>query len=632
MQLILLVFLIWSASASAESRFALVIGNSAYPAKQKGINDLGTLTNPKNDAEDVAKLLKEFGFILVDHQGENKPLIDGTKQQMDDAIDKFLDELGKEPDTIAWFYYSGHGVYLKDLKRPNESANYLLPIGQNFLASDPAKIKYNAVNAHLIKDRLQNMVAKDRLMILDACRDKLELSESKGFSGGEEFRPMDPEHGLMVVHATLHSYSSFENPKERNGNFTKQLLLALKQQSNQRISRAISVGIEKLKEANQQLDPKYRQHPRVEGILSQDFCLADCQTNLDPQIQAKQKELDELEKKLKEKKELALATPPVETPKIPDSKTQSKSINYDNWQELRTFTGHFDRVLSVAFSPDGKTALSGSCGNNAMSCEKGEPKLKQWNIATGKEIKTFKGYSDNVKSVAFSPDGHFALSVSWKTLKLWDIETGKEIRSFQEHSSFVNSVAFSPNGKTALSGSDDNTLKLWDIATGKQLKIFTGHSHYVDSVAFSPDGKTVLSGSYDETLKLWDIATGKPLKTFTGHSSYVFSVAFSPDGKTALSGSNDNTLKLWDIATGKEIKTFTGHSDYVTKSAFSPDGKTALSGSFDKTLKLWDITMGKEIKTFTGHSESVDSVAFSPDGRFILSGSTDHTLKLWGAP
>jgi len=289
MQLILLVFLIWSASASAESRFALVIGNSAYPAKQKGINDLGTLTNPKNDAEDVAKLLKEFGFILVDHQGENKPLIDGTKQQMDDAIDKFLDELGKEPDTIAWFYYSGHGVYLKDLKRPNESANYLLPIGQNFLASDPAKIKYNAVNAHLIKDRLQNMVAKDRLMILDACRDKLELSESKGFSGGEEFRPMDPEHGLMVVHATLHSYSSFENPKERNGNFTKQLLLALKQQSNQRISRAISVGIEKLKEANQQLDPKYRQHPRVEGILSQDFCLADCQTNLDPQIQAKQK-------------------------------------------------------------------------------------------------------------------------------------------------------------------------------------------------------------------------------------------------------------------------------------------------------------------------------------------------------
>ena len=35
-------------------------------------------------------------------------------------------------------------------------------------------------------------------------------------------------------------------------------------------------------------------------------------------------------------------------------------INYDNWQELKTFTGHSDWVYPVAFSPDGKTALSGS--------------------------------------------------------------------------------------------------------------------------------------------------------------------------------------------------------------------------------------------------------------------------------
>lgn len=56
-----------------------MIGNSAYPAKQKGINELATLTNPKNNAEYMSNLLKRFEFILTDHQGENKPLIDGTK-------------------------------------------------------------------------------------------------------------------------------------------------------------------------------------------------------------------------------------------------------------------------------------------------------------------------------------------------------------------------------------------------------------------------------------------------------------------------------------------------------------------------------------------------------------------------
>ena len=67
--------------------------------------------------------------------------------------------------------------------------------------------------------------------------------------------------------------------------------------------------------------------------------------------------------------------------------------------------------------------------------------------------------------MAFSPDGRYALSGSWdKTLKLWDINTGKEIRTFRGHSSYVRSVAFSPDGRYALSGSWDETLKLWDIS------------------------------------------------------------------------------------------------------------------------------------------------------------------------
>ena len=108
----------------------------------------------------------------------------------------------------------------------------------------------------------------------------------------------------------------------------------------------------------------------------------------------------------------------------------------------------------------------------------------------------------------FSPDGRTALSGSDdKTLKLWDLATGKEIRTFTGHTNSVYSVAFSPDGRTALSGSDDKTLKLWDLATGKEIRTFTGHTSMVYSVAFSPDGRTALSGSDDKTLKLWDLAT-----------------------------------------------------------------------------------------------------------------------------
>jgi WD40 repeat protein/uncharacterized protein YecT (DUF1311 family) len=294
--------------------------------------------------------------------------------------------------------------------------------------------------------------------------------------------------------------------------------------------------------------------------------------------------------------------------------------------------GHSFWIASVAFSPDGRYALSGSQDGTMML----------WDVTTGDETRTFKAEEYyHVDSVAFSPDGRHVLS-GGPSIKLWDVATGKEIRSFKGHTGIESSIAFSPDGRYAISGgsvSDDNGLMLWDVATGKEIRSFESKKTTswgwiplgsVNSIAFSPDGRYALSLSFNSSeMMLWDVATGKGIRTFTGHSGIVESVAFSPDGRYALSGSADRTIKLWDIATGKEIRTFTGHSNIVKSVAFSPDGRYALSGSGDKTIKLWDIATGKEIRTFEGHQESVNSVTFSPDGRYALSGSDDYTMKLW---
>ncbi|MEN8217638.1 MAG: hypothetical protein ABFS56_14965 [Pseudomonadota bacterium] len=71
-------------------------------------------------------------------------------------------------------------------------------------------------------------------------------------------------------------------------------------------------------------------------------------------------------------------------------------------------------------------------------------------------LKSLKAHSDYISSVAFSPDGKTALSGSWdNTMKWWDLSSGYVIKSLEVHSSTVFSVAFSPNGKTALSGNRD---------------------------------------------------------------------------------------------------------------------------------------------------------------------------------
>jgi WD40 repeat protein len=289
-------------------------------------------------------------------------------------------------------------------------------------------------------------------------------------------------------------------------------------------------------------------------------------------------------------------------------------------KEIRSFKGHTNEVTSVCFSPDGRYALSGSYDKT----------LKLWDINNGKEIRSFKGHAGPVYSVCFSPDGRYALSGSYdNTIKLWDFNNGKEIRSFKGHTYVVTSVSFSPDGRYALSGSLDNTLKLWDIQSGKEIRSFKGHTHEVTSVCFSPDGRYALSGSIDKTLKLWDIQSGKEIKSFEGHTGIVTSVCFSPDGRYALSGSADSTIKLWDIQSVKEIKSFEGHTDWVTSVCFSPDGRYALSGSADSTIKLWDIQTGEKLKSITGNNNFISCVCFSLDGRYALSGSWDHTIKLW---
>jgi WD40 repeat protein len=79
--------------------------------------------------------------------------------------------------------------------------------------------------------------------------------------------------------------------------------------------------------------------------------------------------------------------------------------------------------------------------------------------------KLLEGHKHTVTSVAFSPDGKTIVSGSSdQTVRVWDAATGVEQHKITGHKSPVTSVAFSPNGKTIVSGSWDRTVRVWDAA------------------------------------------------------------------------------------------------------------------------------------------------------------------------
>ncbi|HEY9623382.1 MAG TPA: hypothetical protein V6C78_23700, partial [Crinalium sp.] len=290
--------------------------------------------------------------------------------------------------------------------------------------------------------------------------------------------------------------------------------------------------------------------------------------------------------------------------------------------EYNRLSWHRDEVKSIAFSPDGQMLASGDADSTIKLSKR-----------DGTLIATLTGHKDKIWQAVFSPDSHMIASASKdKTIKLWKIEAGKApilVATLVGHHDGVRGVAFSPDGQMLASASDDKTVKLWK-RDGTLITTLVGHTSVVNGVAFSPDGQMLASAGDDKTVKLWK-RDGTLITTLTGHTDIVNGVAFSPDGQLLASTSWDKTIKLWKLETGKMptlLATLTGHSEVVFGVAFSPDSQTLASGSWDKTVKLWKRD-GTLITTLNGHSDRIWGVAFSPDGKDLASASGDKTVKLW---
>lgn len=308
--------------------------------------------------------------------------------------------------------------------------------------------------------------------------------------------------------------------------------------------------------------------------------------------------------------------------------------------EISCLRGHTDCVLSVAFSPDERFALSGSWDRT----------LRVWELATGREVRRLEGHEHRVSSVAFSPDGRLALSGSWDgTARVWHWERGSEVARFGEaRSGMVQCVACSPDGRHAAWGGSQASFGLCDVLACREIRRFAVPAGPVRTLKFSLDGSRLVSGSGHVDLSgqgrdqgavcLWNVQTGARLWGWVDAKEPVLSVDLSADGRFGFSSTGSparsrlNITRVWEVESGDEIARYEAHRQPVFSGAFFPDARHLLLGSRDRTLRLWDTGAGAELHRFEGHEDAVYSVAVSPDGRLALSGSGDGTVRLWRLP
>jgi WD40 repeat protein len=312
---------------------------------------------------------------------------------------------------------------------------------------------------------------------------------------------------------------------------------------------------------------------------------------------------------------------------------------------------HGASVNAVAYAPDGKTIASAS----------EDQTVRIWETATGREIVVLpherEGFSKDVYSVAFAPNGKMLVTGSAAGGCLWSTTDWKIVRTFQGRFKCILGVAFSPDGKI-LATADGFTVRLWDVATGQEIHAFTdntttgiyGRRH---AIAFAPDGKAVASvppptgSGPSKKIYLWDLTGGKLLRTLEGHRNEVFAIAFSSDGRTLASaggdnhnGDQDNAIHLWDWREGTEIRTFSRieHRGGLMCLTYSPNGKTLISGGHDSVVRVWDAAAGVEMDAVARHEDAMmayrrecRSVAHAPDGKTFACGGVDGIVRVFDA-
>lgn len=198
--------LLGSCPALAESRLALVIGQSAY-------RSVPALPNPANDAKAVSQLLSDSGFEVLSAS-------DLSQSGLREKVSEFASQVAaKGADTVALVFYAGHGVQI-------DGENYLVPVDVD--PKREADIPIQAVRLNDILNTLNSVPSRMRILLLDACRNNPfpELNKTAG-------------HGLALVDTKIGAPGTFlsfstspgaeaEDGSGANSPYTTALLTAAK--------------------------------------------------------------------------------------------------------------------------------------------------------------------------------------------------------------------------------------------------------------------------------------------------------------------------------------------------------------------------------------------------------------------
>jgi WD40 repeat protein len=264
--------------------------------------------------------------------------------------------------------------------------------------------------------------------------------------------------------------------------------------------------------------------------------------------------------------------------------------------------GQAERLLSLAFSADGKTLVAGG-GTPARFGE-----VQVWDVPGASLRKAMKLTTDTVFGASLAPDGsRIAVGCADNTVHVFDAQSGEELYKIGNHENWVLSTVFGGNSKRFVSVGRDRAAKLIDAATGRFLENVNLLRGELTAVARNPKKDVVVVGGEEripyvylmdrpKNMKIADDTT--LVRKLPRQNGPIMALDWSPDEKLIAVAGAAPEVNLYDAETGEERFALKGHAAGIYSVTFSPDSRRVATAGFDGQVRLYDTATGQLVKAF----------------------------------